>query len=67
MAVLLVSVKIIWMIHRQARVDRFLFWVLNYIEFQVNAMSGRMRKMEQRLQELSGEVWEAQEDAGESA
>lgn len=67
MAVLLVSVKIIWMIHRQARVDHFQFWVLNSIEFQMNAMSGRLRKMEQRLQELSEEAGEAGEDGGESA
>jgi len=67
MAVLLVSVKIIWMIHRQARVDHFQFWVLNSIEFQMNAMSGRLRKMEQRLQELSEEAGEAQENGGESA
>ena len=67
MAVLLVSVKIIWMIHRQARVDHFQFWVLNSIEFQMNAMSGRLRKMEQRLQELSEEAGEAEEDGGESA
>ena len=52
-AVLLVSVKIIWMIHRQARVDHFQFWVLNSIEFQMNTMSGRLRKMEQRLQGLA--------------
>jgi len=64
MAVLLVSVKIIWMIHRQARVDHFQFWVLNSIEFQMNAMSGRMRKMEQRLQELSEKAGEPGEDGG---
>ncbi|MGM0627095.1 MAG: hypothetical protein ACQETZ_02940 [Candidatus Fermentibacterota bacterium] len=67
MPVLLVSVKIIWMIHRQARVDHFQFWVLNSIEFQMNAMSGRLRKMEQRLQELSGEAGEAGKAGGESA
>jgi hypothetical protein len=66
-AVLLVSVKIIWMIHRQARVDHFQFWVLNSIEFQMNAMSGRLRKMEQRLQRLSEEAGKAGEDGGESA
>lgn len=67
MAVLLVSVKIIWMIHRQARVNHFRFCVLNSIEFQMNAMSGRLRKMEQRLQELSEEAGDAEEDGGESA
>jgi hypothetical protein len=45
-AVLLVSLKIVWMIHRQQKIDHFQFWVLNSIEFQMNAMSGRMRHME---------------------
>ena len=49
-AVLLVSLKIVWMIHRQQRVDHFQFWMLNSIEFQMNAMSGRLRQMERHLE-----------------
>ena len=45
-AVLLVSVKIIWMIHRQARIDHFQFWILNSIEFQMNIISRRLGGME---------------------
>ena len=48
-AVLLVSLKIVWMIHRQQKIDHFQFWVLNSIEFQMNAMSGRMREVEDSL------------------
>ena len=33
--VLLVSVKIIWMIHKQTKVEHFQFWILNSIEFDV--------------------------------
>ncbi len=44
--VLLVSVKIIWMMHRQARVEHFQFWILNSIEFRLNAMAKSMRKLE---------------------
>jgi hypothetical protein len=45
-AVLLVSVKIIWMIHRQARVEHFQFWILNSIEFQMTSMARRMGDIE---------------------
>ena len=48
-AILLVSIKIIWMIRRQQRVDHFQFWVLNSIEFQINLMSKRIRELEERL------------------
>ncbi len=48
LALLLVSLKIIWMIHRQSKVDHFQFWVLNSIEFQINAMSKRLKEMEER-------------------
>ena len=58
MAVLLVSVKIVWMIHRQAKVDHFQFWVLNSIDFQMNMISRRLttleRKMDQANPETSG-------------
>ena len=37
--VLLVSMKIIWMIHKQAKVEHFQFWILNSIEFRLNEIS----------------------------
>jgi len=49
-AVLLVSLKIIWMIHRQAKIDHFQFWILNSIEFQLNMISRRMNQLEQALE-----------------
>ena len=48
-AVLLVSVKIIWMIHRQTKVDHFQFWILNSIEFQMNIISRRLSALEKTL------------------
>jgi hypothetical protein len=48
-AVLLVSVKIIWMIHRQAKVDHFQFWILNSIEFQMNMISRRLATLERSV------------------
>ena len=49
LGVLLVSLKIIWMIHRQTKVDHFQFWILNSIEFRLNEISQRMRQIEKRL------------------
>lgn len=46
LAILLVSLKIIWMIHRQAKVDHFQFWILNAIEFRLNEVVQRLRSME---------------------
>ena len=46
--VLLVSVKIIWMIHKQTKVEHFQFWILNSIEFRLNAISKKLTQMEKR-------------------
>ena len=53
LALLLVSLKIIWMIHRQSKVDHFQFWVLNSIEFQINTMSKRLRELEERVKSVA--------------
>lgn len=44
--VLLVSIKIVWMIHSQHRFYHFQFWVLNSIEYRVNDIAKRIRKLE---------------------
>jgi hypothetical protein len=49
MAILLVSIKIIWMIYRQQKVNHFQFWILNSIEFQINLISKRIRELEARV------------------
>jgi hypothetical protein len=48
-AVLLVSVKIIWMIHKGTKVEHFQFWVLNSIEFRLNDLSKHVREIEKKL------------------
>ncbi len=48
-AILLISIKIIWMINRQQKVDHFQFWILNSIEFQINLISKRIRELETTL------------------
>ena len=49
LAVLLVSVKIIWMIHRGTKVEHFQFWVLNSIEFRLNDVTKRLREIDKKL------------------
>jgi len=51
-AVLLVSIKILWMIHRQQKVEHFQFWILNTIEFQMNSTAIKIRKIEKMLEEF---------------
>lgn len=46
LGVLLVSVKIIWMIHKQARVEHFQFWILNSIEFRLNEITKAVHRLE---------------------
>ena len=52
-AVLLVSMKIIWMIHKQQKVEHFQFWILNTIEFQMNNSAVRIRKIEKMLENVN--------------
>jgi hypothetical protein len=49
LGVLLVSVKIIWMIHKQSKVEHFQFWILNSIEFRLNEITKTVRRLEDRL------------------
>jgi hypothetical protein len=49
MAVLLVSVKIVWMIHKGTKLEHFQFWVLSSIEFRLNDLSKHIREIEKKL------------------
>ncbi len=49
LAVLLVSIKIIWMIHKGTKVEHFQFWVLNSIEFRLNDIAKHIREIEKKL------------------
>jgi hypothetical protein len=49
LGLLLVSIKIIWMIHRSLKVEHFQFWILNSIEFRLNDISRRMKHLEDNL------------------
>jgi hypothetical protein len=49
LALFLVSLKIVWMIHRQTRVDHFQFWILHSIEFQINLITQRLQAVESAI------------------
>ena len=49
--VMLVSLKIIWMIHRQTKVEHFQFWILNSIEFRLNEVARDMRQLCKQIKE----------------
>jgi hypothetical protein len=48
-AILLVSVKIIWMMHKSTKVEHFQFWILNSIEFRLNDVAKQLRSLEQTV------------------
>ena len=50
LALLLVSLKIIWMVHKQAKLEHFQFWILNSIEYRLNDISKHIRNIEKKLE-----------------
>ncbi len=49
LSLLLVSIKIIWMIHKQTKVEHFQFWILNSIEFRLNTLANQIKKIETKI------------------
>jgi len=54
-AVLLVSVKIIWMMHKATKVEHFQFWILNSIEFRLNDMAKQLRTLGKTIEKYHAE------------
>ena len=61
-AVLLVSVKIIWMMHKSTKVEHFQFWILNSIEFRLNDVAKQLRNLEKTVRETHPEDQEKQKE-----
>jgi hypothetical protein len=61
LAVLLVSVKIIWMMHKSTKVNHFQFWILNSIEYRLNDVAKQLRHLEKTVEKYHVE---ADEDDG---
>jgi len=51
LGVMIVSVKIIWMMHKQMKVEHFQFWILSSIEYRVNDIAKKVMKIEKSLKE----------------
>ena len=49
-AVLLVSIKIVWLINNVTKMDHFQFWILNSIEFRLNSLSNKINDIDKKLQ-----------------
>ena len=43
--ILFVSLKIVWMMLKQSKLEHFQFWILNSIEYKLNQISTRMNKI----------------------
>ncbi|MDF7799926.1 hypothetical protein P4C99_10655 [Pontiellaceae bacterium B1224] len=54
-AVLLVSIKIIWMMHKSTKVEHFQFWILNSIEFRLNDVAKQLRNLEKTVKQYHTE------------
>ena len=51
-SVLLVSIKIVVMMHHQYKTSHFQFWILNTIEFKINAMHSELRDLEKKINDI---------------
>ena len=51
----IISFKIIWMIHKNAKVYHFQFWMLQSIEFRLTKLSNKINDVEERLEEIAPE------------
>ena len=65
-AVLLVSVKIIWMMHKATKVEHFQFWILNSIEFRLNDVGKQLRKLDKTIEKYHTEEAEEKEEKAAS-
>jgi len=54
--VLLVSIKIILLIHSASKANHFSFWILNSIEFRMNEINKRTLIMEKDLKKIKSEM-----------
>ncbi len=53
-SVLLVSIKIVWMIHSQGKMHHFQFWVLTTIEYRLNDAVRRLQSIERQSSRSEG-------------
>lgn len=52
-AIAAISIKIMYLIHNQARVNHFKLWVLSTMEWKVNEISKKVNKIEKKIDQLT--------------
>ncbi len=50
LGIFLISVKIIWMMYKQMKVEHFQFWILHSIEFRLNDLSKQVRHIIEKVE-----------------
>lgn len=50
-AILVGIMKLLWMFYEAQKANHFQFWILNSLEFRINEIHRRVRKMEKRMNE----------------
>lgn len=63
-ATLLGVFKLIWMFYESQRANHFQFWILNSLEFRVNEIHKKIKKMEKDLESLKNS--ESEEETTEA-
>ena len=48
LGVLLISIKIIWMIHKQSKVEHFQFWILSAMEWRLNEIINELKELHKK-------------------
>jgi len=51
-AILVGILKLLWMFYEAQKANHFQFWILNSLEFRINEIHKRVRKMEKKLSDL---------------
>ncbi len=53
LGILLISIKIIWMIHKNTKVDHFQFWIMSSIEFRINDLAKKVNRIEEHMEKVA--------------
>lgn len=59
-AILLGIFKIIWMFYEAQRANHFQFWIMNSLEYRINEVDRRLKKIEKLLTKENGETKNAE-------
>lgn len=59
-AILVGILKLLWMFYEAQKASHFQFWILNSLEFRINEIHRRVRKMEKKMNEEIAEKKESE-------